>query len=161
MCSHLSGCSWPEQNFGDIPVDLLVCFVRGYAHEANWAGETRRLLADALRWRSKERADSAIASGPPARRVQWEAAWPSGPIGHDREGRAVVVDRSSVQRALSSTAIRSATKSNSSTLMRNAPSSHFFTRPASHEDTTIASEFVAMKSLREPPTSGFTGMTLF
>lgn len=93
VCSHLSGCAWPEQNFGDIPVDLLVCFVRGYAHEANWAGETRRLLADALRWRSKERADSAIASGPPARRVQWEAAWPSGPIGHDREGRAVVVDR--------------------------------------------------------------------
>ena len=24
---------------------------------------------------------------------RWEAAWPSGPIGHDREGRAVVVDR--------------------------------------------------------------------
>eukprot|EP00962_Isochrysis_galbana_P023824 scaffold7254_cov115-Isochrysis_galbana.AAC.4 len=76
---------------------------------------------------------------------------------------AVVVASSSVHRARSSTAIRIATKSNSSTLMRNSLStpSHCFTCPGPHEDRTMALALLPMKLCSEPPLSGRTIVTDF
>ena len=41
-----------------VPLDLLVCFLRGYAYRKDWAETVYVELSEALEWRGRAAADS-------------------------------------------------------------------------------------------------------
>ena len=53
-----------EKRFATIAADLLVCFIRGYAEEKNWAETSHELLSKALTWRESVGADAVLAQPP-------------------------------------------------------------------------------------------------
>jgi hypothetical protein len=86
---------WLGSEFGDLPVDLLVSFVRGYAYHPEWARASFAYLERGLRWR-KEVAADYLAIRPermPPRRAEYEALVQAGPIGFDADGHPVILDR--------------------------------------------------------------------
>ena len=48
---------WLGPEFGEVPADLLVCFVRGYAYHPEWARASFAYLDRGLRWRKEVGAD--------------------------------------------------------------------------------------------------------
>jgi len=65
---------WLGPEFGDLPLDLLVCFVRGYAYHAEWARASFAYLDRCLRWRKEMEADLlATQQRMPPKRVEFEA----------------------------------------------------------------------------------------
>ena len=80
--------------FDEVPLDVLVCFVRGSVDEKDWAATTASHLRDTLQWRAESTfCASANLEAPPSGRAAFEAAFQAGPVGHDRDGRAIIVER--------------------------------------------------------------------
>tara|TARA_B110001452_G_scaffold51895_1_gene39549 strand:+ start:495 stop:1586 length:1092 start_codon:yes stop_codon:yes gene_type:complete len=81
--------------FSKLPRDLLVCFVRGYAYRADWAEASFAYLDQCLRWRDGMSADVIALQSEllPPKRAMFEAIVQAGPIGFDREGHPVILDR--------------------------------------------------------------------
>ena len=81
--------------FSKLPRDLLVCFVRGYAYRADWAEASYAYLDQCLRWRDGMSADVIALQSEllPPKREMFESIVQAGPIGFDREGHPVIVDR--------------------------------------------------------------------
>ena len=66
---------WFGPEFGTLPIDVLVCFVRGYAYRSDWAEASFAYLDRCLRWRREMSADG-IAVQPelvPPKRAEFEA----------------------------------------------------------------------------------------
>ncbi|EOD23614.1 hypothetical protein EMIHUDRAFT_116350 [Emiliania huxleyi CCMP1516] len=59
--------------FDAVPLDLLVCFVRGYAYRKDWA--------------------ETVLDSPPADRPLFEQLYQSGPVGRDKQGHIVELMR--------------------------------------------------------------------
>lgn len=78
--------------FDAVPLDLLVCFVRGYAYRKDWAETVYVELSEALEWRERASADSVLDS-PPADRPLFEQLYQSGPVGRDKQGHIVELMR--------------------------------------------------------------------
>mgnify|MGYP001201448880 CR=1 FL=1 len=86
---------WLGPEFGELPVDLLVSFVRGYAYHPEWARASFAYLERGLLWR-KEVAADLLAIRPermPAKRAEFESLVQAGPIGFDADGHPVILDR--------------------------------------------------------------------
>ena len=83
--------------FEALPLDTLVCFVRGYAHEKDWHASCIEHLTATLAWRAEPAVAAVIANldrdQPPPRRADFEAAFQAGPVGRDRDGHAVILER--------------------------------------------------------------------
>jgi len=78
--------------FDAVPLDLLVCFLRGYAYRKDWAETVYVELSEALEWRGRAAADSVLDS-PPADRPLFEQLYQSGPVGRDQQGHIVELMR--------------------------------------------------------------------
>ena len=76
------------ERFDAVPYDLLMCFLRGYAYRQDWAETVYVELSEALDWRDRHAASSALAH-PPPHRARFEDLNESGPIGHDQEGHII------------------------------------------------------------------------
>ena len=83
--------------FEAVPLDTLVCFVRGYAHEQDWHASCIEHLQSTLAWRAEPAVATVIANLdrelPPPRRADFEAAFQAGPVGRDRDGHAIILER--------------------------------------------------------------------
>jgi len=80
--------------FDAVPSDELVCFVRGSADEKDWVAATTAHLRETLAWRSTDSVSAASnLEAPPTGRAAFEAAFQAGPVGRDRDGRAIIVER--------------------------------------------------------------------
>ena len=83
--------------FEAIALDTLVCFVRGYAKERDWHASCHEHLSKTLAWRAEPAVANVIANLdlelPPPRRADFEAAFQAGPVGHDRDGHALILER--------------------------------------------------------------------
>uniref|UniRef100_A0A7S0JEH8 CRAL-TRIO domain-containing protein n=1 Tax=Calcidiscus leptoporus TaxID=127549 RepID=A0A7S0JEH8_9EUKA len=75
------------------PRDLLACFVRGYAYRADWAEASCAFLDRALTWRAQCGADQMCMQEPPPRRSLFESLVRSAPIGFDKEGHPLILER--------------------------------------------------------------------
>ena len=73
-----------------LPVDILVQLVRSASTSP--PGSLSARLTHALEWRRIARVDSLI-SEPPPRRAEYESLMPAGCIGHDGEGRPIILER--------------------------------------------------------------------
>ena len=78
--------------FDTIPTDLLICFVRGCAHEADCLSVVCERLVAAIAWRAELRADDAVAAPPPERGA-FEQLYEAGPVGFDADGRPIILER--------------------------------------------------------------------
>ena len=83
--------------FEAVPLDTLVCFVRGYAHEQDWHASCIEHLQSTLAWRAEPAVATVIANLdrelPPPRRADFEAAFQAGPVGRDRDGHEIILER--------------------------------------------------------------------
>ena len=72
---------WLGPEFGELPVDLLVSFVRGYAYHPEWARASFAYLERGLLWRKKVTADLLVIQPQrmPPNRAQFEALVQAGP----------------------------------------------------------------------------------
>ena len=52
------------ERFSEVPHDVLVAFIRGYAYRADWAETSYVNLASALSWRRESGADTLALSAP-------------------------------------------------------------------------------------------------
>ena len=95
-------CRHPESTgmrFEEIPFDLLVAFVRGYAYRPDWPNASFAYLNRAYAWRREERVDGPptlfMRTGEemPVRRALFESYCQVGPIGWDALGHPVVLQR--------------------------------------------------------------------
>ncbi len=80
------------ERFGEVPHDILVAFIRGYAYRADWAETTYVYLASALSWRREADADT-LALSAPKRCELFDELCPGGPIGFDGEGHPILLER--------------------------------------------------------------------
>ena len=78
--------------FAQVPLDLAVCFVRGYAYRPDWPRASYAYLERCIDWR-KEMGGEIAFQPPPARRDLFESLCQGGPIGRDAEGHPVVLER--------------------------------------------------------------------
>jgi len=76
----------------DVPVDLLAQFVRSAPHTASGEPCVGERLEAALAWRAREGVDQLVQA-PPVGRDEFEWLMPAGCVGHDREGRPVILER--------------------------------------------------------------------
>ena len=72
---------WLGPEFSELPVDLLVSFVRGYAYHPEWARASFAYLERGLLWRKKVTADLLVIQPQrmPPNRAQFEALVQAGP----------------------------------------------------------------------------------
>jgi len=85
--------SWlGAERFSEVPCDLLVTFIRGYAYRTDWAESTYVYLERALSWRRELGIDNILLNEPPNRRL-FEEVCPAGPVGYDAEGHLVICER--------------------------------------------------------------------
>ena len=85
--------------FEAVPLDTLVCFVRGSMHDQDWHASCIEHLTTTLAWRAEPAVATVIANlaapapAPPPRRADFEAAFQAGPVGRDRDGHAIILER--------------------------------------------------------------------
>ncbi len=72
--------------------DILICFIRGYSYEAEWAAVSARELLKTLIWRVKNDVDRILERDLP-NRERFTQVWKSGVYGSDKDGRIIIVDR--------------------------------------------------------------------
>ena len=86
---------WLEPETGQrLPHDLLSGFVRGYAYRKDCAAASYAYLERCLKWRRANNVDDVILhSRFPLNHDLFERIWPCGPVGTDRDGHLVMVDR--------------------------------------------------------------------
>ena len=86
-------CEWlgPER-LSKLPLDLVPCFIRGYAYRMDRAEATCAFLDRCIGWRAEQGADSICSQNLP-KRERFEELMPEGPIGFDGEGHPVVLQR--------------------------------------------------------------------
>lgn len=78
--------------FERVPLDLLVTFTRGYAYRADRADASFVFLERALKWRAETAADRIVLQQLPNREL-FEELCPSAPMGHDKHGHTVIIER--------------------------------------------------------------------
>ena len=84
---------WLTPNvFKNVPHDVLVTFVRGFAYRQDWQEASYVFLDRALKWRSQTNADQ-LALCAPDNCDLFDEICPAGPIGFDTEGHPVLLER--------------------------------------------------------------------
>ena len=85
------------ESFDAVPLDTLVCFIRGYSEEKDWHASCIEHLSKTLAWRDEPDVATVIANLdralPPPRRADFELAFQAGPVGRDRDGHAIILER--------------------------------------------------------------------
>ena len=76
-----------------LPLDILACFVRGYAYRTDWADAAFAYLHRQIIWRYEEMRCGVLLDAPPPERQRWESLLQAGPIGFDRHGHVVYLER--------------------------------------------------------------------
>ena len=76
-----------------LPLDILACFVRGYAYRTDWADAAFAYLHRQIIWRYEEMRCGALLDAPPPERQRWESLLQAGPIGFARHGHVVYLER--------------------------------------------------------------------
>lgn len=92
--------------FADMPHDVLMAFIRGYSYRPDWPQACFAFVHETVKWRVKPGPPVDLAiDGPPCalmmrpaddlpNRAQFEQFFQAGPIGKDKDGRPVLLDRS-------------------------------------------------------------------
>eukprot|EP00966_Prymnesium_polylepis_P187479 4346581-Prymnesium_polylepis.2 len=86
-----------REHFGGLasmPTDMLVAFVRACAHRtADWEAATISRLEATLAWRASSVDADNVLSSPPPQRQRFEELYQAGPVGTDKDGHPVILER--------------------------------------------------------------------
>ena len=105
-----------------LPLDILACFVRGYAYRSDWADAAFAYLHRQIIWRYEEMCCGVLLDAPPPERQRWESLLQAGPIGFDRHGHVVYLERTGA--IPTKTCSASSTRPSSSTSRSRALRAH-------------------------------------